>query len=569
MKKLFCIISALLLVIWTTAALAVDYEGPGLVQAPMITQTLERVGVASAWNTQTEFYLDLVAVDGWELRNVQIYVGNDPVPASRRGNLIPGRFNYKEAYANSPGNHRLVLNLVDDLDFHWGVPYVAMRDLNLAVHISAVKLNDDGTPGAAAAAWAYTGIGSDTEYGDVDEGALTELEFEGVGRGWTFGYKLSHPMRGHVIDSPVGGLSFRTPTHSNLTDEAGAFDFFPDETVTLSIGDYVLGSTVAAKKITPLDLFEMADTTNIEVGNMASLLQSLDSDADPQSGISITADVRAYLDAAMTELGYDSFDFADSAQIEAIISKTIELAAAGDPSLDLNNVDVEDALAHLEKSLDSIMFRKNISKTPLLGSAKAKLNVMGVWFPALKANATINYGESYPTDPEDYSDPEAVTIEYYDENGDLIREVDEAKPLIATYTDEDPETGAHDVWAAVSRDDGNTWKRKNISRMADRSSYILENGEEFFGHCKKPVFQVKGNKILISWTSKFARGGKPRYAIKTCDDPTTDIVETPENGCAVYCTGSTADGTETCEADYPGDDIYWTDDIRGVSGKQL
>ena len=165
------------------------------------------------------------------------------------------------------------------------------------------------------------------------------------------------------------------------------------------------------------------------------------------------------------------------------------------------------------------MFRKNVSKTPLRGSSKAKLNVMGVWFPALKANAAITPGEAYPEDPEDYSDPVAVDIEYYDEEGNFIRSANEAKPLVITYTDADEETGAHDVWAAVSRDDGNTWKRKNISRMAYRSSFTLENGEEYYGHCKKPVFQVKGNKILIAWTSKFARGGKPRYAIKTCDDP--------------------------------------------------
>jgi len=217
---------------------------------------------------------------------------------------------------------------------------------------------------------------------------------------------------------------------------------------------------------------------------------------------------------------------------------------------------------------DSGILRKNVSKTPLLGSAKAKLNVMGVWFPALKANAAILPGESYPTNPEDYDPPEPVTIEYYDQNGDLIGTADDAKPLIATYTDANEETGAHDVWAAVSRDDGNTWKRKNLSRMADLSSFELENGEEFYGHCKKPVFQVKGNKILIAWTSKFARGGKPRYAIKTCDDPATEDVETVETGCAVYCTGKVEDGTESCEADYPYDDPYFSDDIWGVSGHQ-
>lgn len=544
MKRLGCIIFALLL--FSSTAYAVHNEGPGLVQAPLITQTLEKIGVVSVWNTGDKFQLRLDGVDGWKLKTTHIYVGNDPVPASRKGNLVPGRFTYKDPYQDSEGSGVLVLDLEADLGFSWGEPYSELRVQNIAVHVTGEQFDDNGNIIAAAAAWAYTGEGADTEFGDIDEESLDELEFEGVGKGWWFSYMLSHPSRGHFIDSPVGGLTFRTPTNSNLTDEAGAFDFFPGESVTLSIGNYVLGTTVAAHKISPLDLFEMADTTNREVGNMASLLQSLDSDADPQSGISITPAVNDYLDAAMQELGYDSFDFSDSVQIEDIIAKTIELAEVD--GLMLDNVNVEDALDHLDKTLDSVMFRKNVSKTPLLGSAKAKLNVMGVWFPALEANAAQVPDSDYPDDAELYTDPVPVTIEYYDEEGNFIRDAEVAKPLIATYTDEDPETGAHDVWAAVSRDDGKTWKRKNISRMAYRSSFLLANGEEFYGHCKKPVFQVKGNKILISWTSKFAKGGKPRYAI-TVDDPLT---------------------TDTDEGDgYTYDDPYVVDDIWGVSGPHL
>lgn len=568
MKKLFGIFFALLLLFSATAASAVHNEGPGLVQAPILTRAMEPVGVVSVWNTGDKFQLRVNGIGSWEIRNTQIYVGNKPVPASRRGNLIPGRFNYKRAAVYSDEGFRLTLDLEDDLNFRWGEPYSDLRVQNIAVRVSAVRLDDTGHPVAAASGWAYTGRGADTELGEINEDALDTSEFEGVGRGWWFSYMLSHPSRGHFVDSPVGGLTFRTSTDTNLTDESGAFDFFPDETVTFSIGDYVLGSTVAAKKISPLDMFEMADTTNTEVGNMARLLQSLDSDADPDKGISITSDVVEYLEAAMEEQGYDSFDFGDTIQIDEIIAKTIDLAAEGDPPLYLNEVDVEDALAHLDKSLDSIMFRKNVSKTPLLGSSKSKLNVMGVWFPALKANAALVPDSDYPDDPELYSAPDSVTIEYYDEDGNFIRDTDKAKPLIVVYTDADEETEAHDIWAAVSRDDGNTWKRKNLSRMADRSSFELANGEEFYGHSKKPVFQVKGNKMLVAWTSKFARGGKPRYAIKLCDDPTTEVVETPETGCAIYCTGKTEDDTLSCEPDYPYDDPYYTDDIWGVSGHQ-
>ena len=171
------------------------------------------------------------------------------------------------------------------------------------------------------------------------------------------------------------------------------------------------------------------------------------------------------------------------------------------------------------------MFRKNVSKTPEMASAKAKLDIMPMWFPAYKADDT------------------ATEVEYYDSLGNPIRIASEAKPLVIVYTDvtyesEDGEEYA-DIFVAVSRDDGNTWKRKNISRMADRSSFTLDDGQgqEYFGHCKKPVMQVKGNKIFVAWSSKYAKGGKPRYAIKTDDE-------------------------------YPYDDPYYEEDIWGISGHQ-
>ena len=110
-------------------------------------------------------------------------------------------------------------------------------------------------------------------------------------------------------------------------------------------------------------------------------------------------------------------------------------------------------------------------------------------------------------------------------NGDLIRIAEEAKPVVVVYTDGVEPTGSEDIFAAISRDDGNTFKRTNISRAADRSSFTLANETEFYGQAKKPVFQVKGNNILVAWTSKFCNGGKPRYAITTCDDPVTEEVE--------------------------------------------
>lgn len=525
MRKLVGTITVALLVLFSSAAYAAHDEGPGLVQAPLITQTLNRIGILSIWNTGDKFQLRLDGVDSWQIKTIHIYVGNDPVPASRKGNLVPGRFNYKDPYRNSEGSNVLVLDLEDDMDFYWGDPYSDLRVQNIAVHVTGERLDENGNVIAAASAWAYTGEGADTEFGDIDEESLDALEFEGVGKGWWFSYMLSHPSRGHFIDSPVGGLSFQTPTHSNLTDEAGAFDFFPGESVTLSIGNYPIGTTVADHKVSPLDFYPLADVEDENVTNMARLLQSFDSNAYPRDGITLSVDVVKALETAMGTLGYTSLNFDSTEEIDAIIAETIAQATL--LGLDLVEVYAEDAQIHLAESVNNSMFRKNISKTPDLASSKAKMNIATVWLPAMKANG----------------DP--VTIEYFDEDGNLIRTAEEAKPVIVTYTDADPVTGEHDVYAAVSRDDGATWKRKNLSRSADRSSFTLANDQPYYGGCKKPVFQVKGNKILVAWSSKFARGGKPRYAIEV-DDPATEEVED----------------------DYIFDDPYYVNDIWGVGGPQ-
>ena len=104
-----------------------------------------------------------------------------------------------------------------------------------------------------------------------------------------------------------------------------------------------------------------------------------------------------------------------------------------------------------------------------------------------------------------------------------------------------------DVYTAVSRDDGTTWKRMNVSRMADMSSFDLETGEPFPGTVGSPYLKVNDNKILVVWESKFCKSGNPRYSINICDDPATEEVEaddplTEENECAVYCRGNAGQG---------------------------
>ena len=185
-----------------------------------------------------------------------------------------------------------------------------------------------------------------------------------------------------------------------------------------------------------------------------------------------------------------------------------------------------------------------------MGTTKSKIDLMPVLVPATKANG----------------DP--TVIEYFDEEGKSLYTREYIRPLVAVYADQNPDspTGASDVFGAVSRDDGKTWKRKNLSRAANRSSFTLANGEPYYGDVKKPNLKVKGNYVLAVWQSKYASGGRPRSSIRVC--PEKDI-DTDGDGVVDSCIVCRGEGdNEHCDVDDPSDDIYYEDDIWGVGGPQ-
>jgi len=555
--------------------------GPGRVELQILTgRDHVEAGTGGIWNSRDKLHIQLDPADDWRIKGYKVDLGGGEdysPPLTPTGNPKIGHFDYKEEfefpYDNALGDtdhiyrRTMVLYLGEDLGFQWGSPWADLRVQGVAIFLELVKVDDSGHVYEEAGAWVVPElitwiveaesdtstvvndeIVADAETGEIIEEEVTKVKktskgkvakaehqaaqrswevdeaeeivaFDGGRWGWWFSYEIAHPRTGHFIDSPVAGLNVETPTYEGITDINASFDYFPGEEVQISIGSFVLGTAVADQKISPLDIYPAFDTEDIEVINMARLLQSLDADGNPQGGIVITPEVVVAFESAMASKGLSDLEFSNTTAVDDIIATTITNAFQMDPSISLVEQSAADAKDHLDETLNNAMFRKRISRTPELGSTKAKMNISTVWFPALRAN------------------DEPTIIEYFDEDNNLIRTAEEAKPIIITFTDADPVTHAMDTWAAISRDDGNTWKRKNLSRSGDRTSFTLENGEEYYGYCKKPVFQVKGNKILVAWTSKFARGGKPAYSIDPLDE-------------------------------YTYDDAYYTDDIWGVGGPQ-
>ena len=160
---------------------------------------------------------------------------------------------------------------------------------------------------------------------------------------------------------------------------------------------------------------------------------------------------------------------------------------------------------------DGQLFRRNISKTPDQESEKAAISMMRFYVPAQAADGTLLEG-----------------IDYYDAEGALVDTRQYAKPLISTYIDEmaheDPgsELMAYataggvafanfDAHAALSLDDGATWKNYNLSRSADLSSFVLHDGLPYPGSVFQMVHAVAGKRVMAAWISRYCDGGEPLY----------------------------------------------------------
>ncbi len=358
--------------------------------------------------------------------------------------------------------------------------------------------------------------------------------------GWYVTYPLAKVDPGHFVDANVNGLTYETITQSGITGYEGQFWFLPEEWVDFYAGNLWLGDALAERRVTPMDLFDGADMDDDRVVNMARLLQSFDGDGNPAQGaINLTEPVIGCLNSVLP--GHETLPpevfFANDEAVGALIDDTIA-ACAGE--ITLTAVSKEEALENLNNGMQAAnLMKRNISKTPGMASDKAKIEIMPVYVPAQRPDGSF------------------TDVVYYDAEGNVIETRSEAKPIVVTYLDEVEGTGAADVFVAISRDDGDSWKRRNVSKTADKSSLV-----GYPGTSQKPMLKVKDNMIFVAWTDKYCRGGRPGYAITVCPDTDGDGLPDPCEVCR-----DTAEGT-VCTPDYPGDDAYWQDDLFGAAGPQ-
>ena len=209
---------------------------------------------------------------------------------------------------------------------------------------------------------------------------------------------------------------------------------------------------------------------------------------------------------------------------------------------------------------DGPLFTRNISRTPDTMTGGSQLSIMPLYIPAQNTQG------------------EPVEIEYLagectnqDPGGcEVVNTMTEAKPLFATYNDgietEDDAAipwldntimtgagfGERDAFAALSLDDGATWKNYNLSDSASRSSFVLADGHNYPGDVFKIVHAVEGNRVAVAWISRFCESGAPLYSWEAEDQLL--LASTYELG-----TNLTVDGVEY---------NTYASDLFGVAGSQ-
>ncbi len=99
--------------------------------------------------------------------------------------------------------------------------------------------------------------------------------------------KPSEVLSGSLADSPVKGVPYSTSSGlSGITDVNGVFKYKSGDSVTFNLGDYSF--TVPGRNyVTPLEVVGTSNIEDLQVVNMVRLFIALDSDGNPDNGISV------------------------------------------------------------------------------------------------------------------------------------------------------------------------------------------------------------------------------------------------------------------------------------------
>ena len=208
-----------------------------------------------------------------------------------------------------------------------------------------------------------------------------------------------------------------------------------------------------------------------------------------------------------------------------------------------------------EKVLKSVSKEGGTTEGPIPEAEHAFTSMMKFYVPLQAADGTV-LGD----------------VDYLNVDGEVADTRTLGKPLVDVYHKGPVEGidgigfighGKRDAYAAVSLDDGLTWKTTNLSDSAGESSsdvirtdipLFADTDYAYPGDVVNIFHAVAGNKVLVAWPSRYCSSGEPNFSL-----------DSDENA-----------SRRQAIADYLGidlataspDDLYLLD-MYGVSGNQL
>lgn len=150
---------------------ALGSEVCGTYSAPLLAgQTLDSGSVIVS-NTGSDFVVGLHAntVDGWQIDQLHVYAGTDPIPTNNAGTPAPGQFPYAQTFESPVTEYTLVVPLEEIFPEGPGCG----QTLNVAVHTATSRVDEAGEIVQSETAWAHG-----------------ENEFDSNRWGWWFTYTL-------------------------------------------------------------------------------------------------------------------------------------------------------------------------------------------------------------------------------------------------------------------------------------------------------------------------------------------------------------------------------------------
>lgn len=156
-------------------------------------------------------------------------------------------------------------------------------------------------------------------------------------------------LSAQFVDSYVSGLEYICGPNNGITNETGTFTYNTTDCneVTFKIGNLVIGSIAvndinSDQKVYPADLLGLdrnVTNNNDQLTNILQLLQSLDSDLDPNNGIDINETTRKLLSySTVTDVNMSSL---------TDINNTLSYI----PELNFKLVDKNSSVAHYEETI--------------------------------------------------------------------------------------------------------------------------------------------------------------------------------------------------------------------------